>query len=63
MSMNKQDFRLIASALSQSRPPFLRDEYEQWEEDVSTVCDALYAEFTNFNRETFLTMTRGDARK
>ena len=54
MSMNKQDFRLIASALSQSRPPVLRDEHEQWEHDVSTISNFLYSEFTNFDRAKFL---------
>ena len=61
MSMTKQDFRLIASALQQSRPQHTRDGYGQWVKDAFTISNFLYAEFTNFNQAAFIDMINAKA--
>ena len=62
--MNKQDFKLIASALSQSRPSPRNlsqeshySELLQWKHTTETMCNFLYSQFNDFDKEKFYQAT------
>ena len=61
MSMNKQDYRLIASALKSARPEIAPEtsleEWSQWEEDICAITNILQNKYPRFDRTLFLTTT------